>query len=1064
MSHFRPSREIEASGFVVLRSPLLSFDELTSWSADLEATATLEDPQSLEGALAADRAELRGRLRAAIARPEVREAIFVASPSLYDSIGIWLENPDSDRGAKTEKSLVRYYVRMCSRPTPFGLFAGNSIGELGRRTILELGPISECRRHTRLDMDFLTSLTDELTGDPGIRFDLRYRPNSSLYLAATRLRYAEGTLEPKSRYRNYRLVALEETDYLRETIDRAVSGSTGRQLAEALVDDEVTIDEALEFLGELIDSQVIVPELAPTVTGEEPIHSLVDKLRHDLSMQPAADALSEARASLDKIDSEGLGIDTGRYVDSASRLEALPTKVEISRLFQVDLVKPAQVVVGARVLDEISRSVTLLHKLAPRGIDPFVTFREAFSERYADAEVPLTEVLDEEVGIGFQASKAPTAETSPLLEGIHFASEADPMRWTPHHAHLLRHVALALSEGRQEIQLDDDDIEAMSSDEAPPLPDALAVMGTIHAASVDAIDRGEFLFHIHGVSGPSGARLLGRFCHTDENLANRVTDHLRAEERLRPEAIFAEIVHLPEGRVGNVLQRPLMRDFEIPFLGASGAPPSTQIPITDLMVRVEGTKVVLLSITHGREVIPRLTCAHNYTFGSLGVYRFLCALQSQGVAGGLGWDWGPLEASPFLPRMVFGKVLLARGRWLIGREELQQLAKLSGVELFQEVQRLRRARSLPRFAALADFDNELWIDFDNVLSIESFVQVVKNRMSAALVETLSSAQLPLVGPGGHYFHELVIPFVRRQKELPAESKPLLAGSKRRSFTVGSEWLYAKLYTGTSNADRVLAEGIVPIVRDVIAEGWVDKWFFVRYADPEWHIRIRFHGKPWDLASGVLPMLEQIAGGLMRKGLVWRLQLDTYQQEVARYGGEEGIVIAEEMFHNDSDAVAEILGLLSGDEGADARWRLALLGIDLLLSDFELDLEAKLTIIRRVRDSLGKEFGVDTLTKKKIGERFEKERRSLEELLFLDGSHPLAPAFAILLRRSERNAKTIAEMNRLMASNRITLDKNELVPSFVHMFINRILRSSHRAQEAILYQLADRLYLSRKARG
>ena len=48
----------------------------------------------------------------------------------------------------------------------------------------------------------------------------------------------------------------------------------------------------------------------------------------------------------------------------------------------------------------------------------------------------------------------------------------------------------------------------------------------------------------------------------------------------------------------------------------------------------------------GRRVIPRLTSAHNYDAGSLGVYRFLCALQGQGVAAGLAWDWGPLGRAP----------------------------------------------------------------------------------------------------------------------------------------------------------------------------------------------------------------------------------------------------------------------------------------------------------------------------------------------------------------------------------------------------------------------------------
>src|SRR6185295_7783108 len=97
------------------------------------------------------------------------------------------------------------------------------------------------------------------------------------------------------------------------------------------------------------------------------------------------------------------------------------------------------------------------------------------------------------------------------------------------------------------------------------------------------------------------------------------------------EAVFAEIVHLPEGRIGNIAARPVLRAYEIPYLGCSGAALDRQIPVTDLRVAVRGGRVRLRSERLGREVIPRLTCAHNFSRRSLGLYRFLCALQLEGT-------------------------------------------------------------------------------------------------------------------------------------------------------------------------------------------------------------------------------------------------------------------------------------------------------------------------------------------------------------------------------------------------------------------------------------------------
>src|SRR5262249_53171636 len=147
---------------------------------------------------------------------------------------------------------------------------------------------------------------------------------------------------------------------------------------------------------------------------------------------------------------------------------------------------------------------------------------------------------------------------------------------------------------------------------------------------------GDFQVVLDGVSGPSGARLLGRFCHADRQLHELVAQHVRAEEALQPDAVFAEIVHLPEGRLGNILARPILRAYEIPYLGRASVPAPRQIPVTDLRVSVVGEQIRLRSARLDRRVIPRLTSAHN--FGrSQGIYRFLCALQAQGTAGDLAW-------------------------------------------------------------------------------------------------------------------------------------------------------------------------------------------------------------------------------------------------------------------------------------------------------------------------------------------------------------------------------------------------------------------------------------------
>lgn len=1066
-----------AAEFFVLRTPLLPFDELESWNAGLAAAEAVaaagDDPGRLAAALAADRERLRARLGAMLERPEIREALFVASPDLEIGLEAWRRDPESKKGRRAEEALVRYVLRMTSRATPFGLFSGCSVGRIGGETRLALSPREEYRRRTRLDMDYLFALAEDLEASPELRPSLRFRPNSSLYRAAGRWRYAE------SRRQGFvlvhQLVGVDANPYLDETLRRAEGGATPGELARALVesdpDGEIELAEAEGFVGELIDTQLLVSDLSPPVTGREPAADLIAQLAEHAVTVPVAERLRQARAALAGLDAGRVG-DAGpaSYREIAQGLGELPARIDLRRIFQVDMVKPAPgSTLGPEVLAEIERGIRLLRRVAdvPRE-DPLGEFRRLFVDRYGFArEVPLVEALDEESGIGFRRSHGAAAEGSPLLAGLAFPEDPADLALpaSAWHRVLVSKLAEALAAGTREIEIGDD-LEGLPEDRLPPQPDAFQVMMVLAASSPEALARGDFKLFLRNAFGPSGARLLGRFCDADEELRRCLQDHLKAEEALQPDALFAEIVHLPEGRVGNILWRPVLRPSEIPYLGRSGAAAERLLPITDLLVSVAGQEIVLRSPRLGRRVVPRLTSAHNYGQGSLGLYRFLCSLQAQGTREALYWSWGSLDAAPFLPRVASGRLVLERARWRVSAGEVRRLDALQGAERYRAVQAWRTERRLPRWVALVERDNELALDLDNVLCLDAFLALARRSPPADLVELFPSPdELCATGPEGRFLHEISIPVVRRH-EPPAARPAAPPATLRRTFPPGSEWLYAKLYSGTSTADRVLREALGPLIREALAGGAADRWFFLRYGDPDWHLRVRWHGDPRRLHQEVLPALEHTVSGLIEEGLVWRFQLDTYDREVERYGGAEGIELAERLFWVDSEAVLALLETLEGIDGADARWRLALAGIDRLLADLGFAGAEKLEMLRRMQESSAREVRANAAFVQQLADRLRRERPSLEELLEpeLAAGHPLAPGFAVLDERSRRLAPIASELRARERAGRLAFGVGDLALSFVHMFTNRLLRSEGRAHEVVLYDFLYRLHRSRAARG
>lgn len=1070
----RPASRLVPTGFFVLRTPLLSFDTLAGHAVEGRPD------------------DRRKALAAVLRRPEIREAIHLASPRVEAAIDGWLGNPHTGESRRLEPVLAAYALRAATRPAPFGIFAGwttGTVGPSGASTGLRLQGLGRYRRSSRLDMDHLVQLAAAVATDPERRWRLPHRSNSSLHGAAGRLHLAASRY--RDGHRSYHLVAVDTSPHLTATLERAdrpgTAGVALGELAEALVDGDITLAEARAFLDELVDHQVLVADLDPPLTVAEPGPHVAASLAAIPATASLAGPLEEAHLRLAALDDRPLddpgGPPAGRYAWISAALADLPGGAPSGAFVHVDLAKPAEsAVLGPEVAAAIREGVELLHRFAGPADDPgLARFREEFTARYGTRTVPLTEALDEEAGIGFERIEAPAAEAPELLGDIPFppAEDTGDGRWTPRHAALLRMVGRAWRDGAIDIELSAADIvELQASAGGPPLPlpGALSAIVRLAAGSADELAAGRFRVHLPFAGGPSGVEFLGRFCGADKALRAGVEAHLRAEEAQQPGAVFAEIVHCPEGRVGNILVRPQLRRYEIPYLGRSGAPPEAQIPVTDLVVSVRDERIVLESRRRGLEVLPRLTTAHLHSRPGLPVYRFLARLQYQGVASEVAWDWGPLAAAPFLPRVVHGRVVLALARWAVRRGDLA-VFRSAGPERAAALAAWRAAWRVPRFVALVDGEDELVIDLEDGLSLDVLAHHVRNRTEAVLVEMFPTPdELCVTGPEGRFVSEVIVPFINEAAASDDGDRHFRGGAveparpgKRRRFPPGSEWLYAKLYTGAATADRVLLGAVAPVAAEALGSEAAARWFFIRYADPEPHLRVRFAGDPDGLREAVLPALEEAAGRLVEDGLVWRVQLDTYEREVERYGGDHAIELAEDIFAADSDAVIALLGGPGGLSG-DVRWRSALAGLTRLFDDLGLTLDEQRRISADARSELGAELDVDGPFAKAVSRRFRSERAGLEALLAAIGGSGPPPAAeveairAAFDRRSVRVGPMAVELRRLAAAGKLSVPLEDLAWSLGHMHVNRILRAAPRAQELVLYEFLDRLLAARAARS
>ena len=989
-----PREALADSAFFVLRTPLLPIEELLSWSAGLEAhacVAATAEPAIFESALASDVRMLRIRLRALLDRPEILQALYIASPSLRSGIDYWLRDPDSKKGRQAERSVVRYFERMCTRSTPFGLFSGCSVGSItghGENTVIRLEPRSRYRTSSRLDFDYLFALSGALRRDDALTLELSYWPNSSLRRIAGAWHYTESRLRGAAR--SHHLVKLEDDPFLVAALERAEAGASVEALAQAVIaqdrDDPPSEEEAQAFVVDLVRSDVLVPALTPLITGEPALDDLIRQLASLPAGAAAARTLETARQALAALDEQGPGDATPEaYQTIATGLKSLPAEVDPAKLYQVDMRKPVVVArLGPAVMDELVHAIEILVRFGPvNELDELKAFRDAFSQRYERAMVPLLEALDEETGVTFGR---PTGEGAPLLRGLGYgAAQTAPANSVNLTAVLLRKMSQGQRDAPRVLELTDDELPPLPAGHG--LPDSFCMMATL-VGSAEALEHGDFQLLLRGGLGPSGARMFGRFCHADPELERCVRDHLRQEELHDPEAIYAEIVYVPEGRVGNVLCRPRLRDYEIPYLARSGAAPDHQLPLADLLIGLEGDRLVLHSRRDGRRVVPRLTNAHGFVNSRLpAVYRLLCHLQHQDKKNVPAFSWGPLEGLDFLPRVKVGRTILSAARWKLSTAELETLTQPVRSARFLAMQRLRRERGLPRWVVFLEGDYALSADLDNPLSVDAMTHAFKRAPAVSLMEMLPDPdEICVRGEEGHFCHELNVPMLLRPRVRASEaasarpSRAALASAapadrRLRTLPPGSEWLYVKLYGGNVVLDEVLTSALPPLLDAAAGSGTLARWFFLRYADPLDHLRIRFNGRPDRLQRDLLPLMAETLNPLLSAGRIWKIQFDTYEREIERYGGPEAIVAAEDCFFADSEAVLAILRASAGDDGQDARWRAAVCGVDSLLADFGLDLDARRVAVGRWRD----QRYTGTPSKQQLADKLRAERKRLEAL-------------------------------------------------------------------------------------
>ncbi|MEU1823154.1 lantibiotic dehydratase [Streptomyces abikoensis] len=876
-----------------------------------------------------DEAELREHLRTAAADDRLREAVSLASPSLSRTLDAVLagEPVRAKQLRRAVRALARYRLRMSGRATPFGTMAGvAAIGFADGPATAGVRWGERHRKAVRPDMGWLTEVVARLEREPAVLRPLRVVLNDLCFVRGDRLVVPYVPAPGAGTRPVTQEVSVRAGAVVRHVMRRAALPVPFGDLVADLLAAYPGVSAATveRHLVDLVGSEVLLTELRPPLDGADPLGHVLDLLAaRDRAAEPLPGPVALIAAELSAVHKEladyaatPLGRGRGARDAAGHRMAALHPS---DHLLQVDLGLDVDVRLPPAVRAEAERAAETLWRLAAARPGPahLRQYHVDFLERYgAGRAVPLTELLDPDIGLGGPAgyrlpATARTAQGSPA--DAREQRERDQDR-------LLTELAQEASvNGEREVVLDDALVERLTAgDEEAPAPPSFEMLAQLLADSPEALAGGDFRLVVTGGARTAGAH-AGRFGFVLGADDDRVTEVVRRVPGAAPGAVPAQLMFPPPlGATTNVALVPRRLTHTITLGAFADRTDGTELGVSDLAVVADVHRLAVVAPRLGKEVVPVVPSMLATVWHAPNAARFLHEVTQHGFPAWPRWRWGAADDLPYLPRVRRGRTVLALARWRPTDPALSE-----------------RATAPADWERLFDAWRSRWRVPDRVESVNG-----DNRVALDLRRPFHRALLRdewLRRPGGflqepptdcgHGFgwltdggersgrvNEIAFPMLRSAPAPGGAGAPALRPVPvpeprrvRAAHAPGSRWLYAKVYCSAERQDEILARRLPRLLEGLPGEA--DRWFYLRYRDPDPHLRLRFHGEPAVLTGSLLPRLRDWCDGLAAEGLGDRLVLDTYDPELERYGGPAAAAAAELAFHADSLACREQVELL-----------------------------------------------------------------------------------------------------------------------------------------------------------
>ncbi|WP_124067897.1 lantibiotic dehydratase [Clostridium sp. E02] len=966
--------------------------------------------------------------------PVFQEQILIASQNLYETMMTFLTHPDALSAKQSRDflySIRKYMIRSVTRTTPFGLFSAVGVGKVLEEVTFNQ-KLGQVIKSVRLDTEWIFTLIEELENT--YQDQIRFVINPACVARGNRafLLYTTDGKEEEISVRISPLFLL-----VQKTCDTYLSfKEIINQIRNAHPD--APEEKMVTYLTKLMKKGYLISDLRPPVRNQfNSLDYLIGKLWEYNNTDSLVSSLALVRTKIKQYSMVPIGEGIKIYKQIEQTMKGLlPAKSYL----QVDLhLKKEISLFDQEAVHQLEEAVGLFVALCRKESSQKTyldEYRDRFLERYGyEREIPILELLDPIKGIGAPDSYEQPPNARKQISSTRTNTQGELS------AYFLQKF-LEAQKNNSGIQLTKEELAPFLSKESLSSLDPYSLELYLFPKKRNH----KLCWYVSPLVGSDQAgKTFGRFAGEGNECETVIRGICKDIAKRKKDSILTcSFQYLPsKKRYGNVTREINDTDTEISFY-TTPSMPNQQLDLDQVVVGIDLKNNFYLVDLSSQKFLKAYSFHMFNPLLQPNVLRLIMDISNDHTVSFGCFPWLEVyQKFDDVPRISYENFVLSGARWKLTMERLKLKKEASLSAFTQAFQSVRKTCNLPDEIYISYEDNRLKIHLNQSEDLQVlYMEMKKSKTGYLILEEVEEGENLLVDGEGHsHCCEVVVPFVNQTFEYPEVDRVSpyrkIEDSDRLILPYDG-WLYINLYTTRNREEEMIAIEI-PEFFETKALAEEVAYFFIRYQDPDAHIRLRIRGKR-DCLNRLSPDLFFWIDKLLENQLISRFSMLPYEREVERYGGCSLIGRAEDFFIVDSFVVSSFLQSIRMGTTESSLEELCVLSLLFLVIDW----------YENYTDAM--EFMTDRYESKEWNHDFKKEKDKYLKICDMEQD------FASL--KTEKNSSMLNLLNQyrkpireLISCYHKSEDTTNTLPgilsSLLHMHCNRMLSTDQMQEEKIM---------------